>query len=294
MRAERKRRADGVRVGMICLLLSLAVAQAAPVIDDAVLEAKFTEGLQQAGVDGISGAEAIEALAAAQGKIVEVDERSGEAASDYEQACRAVVIVGSAEYCADCKTTHMGAVSTGWVIDPRGRIVTNHHVLEDKKAGELGVMTFDGRVFAVRRVLASDRDGDAAILEIDPGDADLSALSLADGVRTGEAVRVIGHPDGRFYTLSEGIVSRVFSESGGEDKMPRTWVTVTADYGAGSSGAPVLNAAGKVVGTVSTTAALLADTEEGEEPAAEDVQMVFRDCVSIETMRRLLQPAGDR
>jgi hypothetical protein len=56
----------------------------------------------------------------------------------------------------------------------------------------------------------------------------------------------------------------------------------------------VLNAAGKVVGTVSTTAALLADTEEGKEPAAEDVQMVFRDCVSIETMRRLLQPAGDR
>jgi S1-C subfamily serine protease len=179
------------------------------------------------------------------------------------------------------------------VIDPRGRIVTNHHVLEDKKAGELGVMTFDGRVFAVRRVLASDRDGDAAILEIDPGDAELSALSLADGVRTGEAVRVIGHPDGRFYTLSEGIASRVFSESGGQDKMRRTWVTVTADYGAGSSGAPVLNAAGRVVGTVSTTAALLADTQEGEEPAAEDVQMVFRDCVSIETIRGLMEPTGD-
>ena len=263
-------------------------------IDDVALEAKFTEGLQQAGVEGISGTEAIEALAAAQGQTVEVDERSGEAVSDYEQACRAVVIVGSAEYCADCKTTHMGTISTGWVIDPRGRIVTNHHVLEDKKAGELGVMTFDGRVFAVRRVLASDRDGDAAILEIESGDAELSALSLADGVRTGEAVRVIGHPDGRFYTLSEGIVSRVFSESGGEDKMRRIWVTVTADYGAGSSGAPVLNAAGRVAGTVSTTAALLADTQEGEEPAAEDVQMVFRDCVSIETIRGLMEPTGDR
>jgi S1-C subfamily serine protease len=233
-------------------------------------------------------------LAAARGKIAQIDETSGKAMSDYEQACRAVVIVGSAEYCADCKTTHMGAVSTGWVIDPRGRIVTNHHVLEDKKAGELGVMTFDGRVFGVRRVLAADRDGDAAVLEIDPGDAELSALALADEARTGEAVRVIGHPDGRFYTLSEGIVSRVFSETAGEDKVRRTWLTVTADYGAGSSGAPVLSAAGKVVGMVSTTAALLADTEEGEEPAAEDVQMVFRDCVSIETIRRLLPPTGDR
>jgi S1-C subfamily serine protease len=276
------------------LLFCFAAALAAPVIDDVALEAKFTEGLQRAGVEGISGTEAIEALAAARGKIAEIDETAGKAVSDYEQACRAVVVVGSAEYCADCKATHMGAVSTGWVIDPRGRIVTNHHVLEDKKAGELGVMTFDGRVFGVRRVLAADRDGDAAVLEIDPGDVELSALALADEARTGEAVRVIGHPDGRFYTLSEGIVSRVFSETGGEDKVRRTWLTVTADYGAGSSGAPVLSAAGKVVGMVSTTAALLADTEEGEEPAAEDVQMVFRDCVSIETIRRLLPPTGDR
>jgi S1-C subfamily serine protease len=276
------------------LLFCFAAALAAPVIDDVALEAKFTEGLQRAGVEGISGTEAIEALAAARGKIAEIDETAGKAVSDYEQACRAVVVVGSAEYCADCKATHMGAVSTGWVIDPRGRIVTNHHVLEDKKAGELGVMTFDGRVFGVRRVLAADRDGDAAVLEIDPGDVELSALALADEARTGEAVRVIGHPDGRFYTLSEGIVSRVFFETGGEDKVRRTWLTVTADYGAGSSGAPVLSAAGKVVGMVSTTAALLADTEEGEEPAAEDVQMVFRDCVSIETIRRLLPPTGVR
>jgi S1-C subfamily serine protease len=278
--------------GLTVLFVGLVLA--APVIDDVALEAKFTEGLQRAGVEGISGTEAIEALAAARGKIAEIDETAGKAVSDYEQACRAVVVVGSAEYCADCKATHMGAVSTGWVIDPRGRIVTNHHVLEDKKAGELGVMTFDGRVFGVRRVLAADRDGDAAVLEIDPGDVELSALALADEARTGEAVRVIGHPDGRFYTLSEGIVSRVFSESGGEDKLRRTWLTVTADYGAGSSGAPVLSAAGKVVGMVSTTAALLADTEEGEEPAAEDVQMVFRDCVSIETIRGLMEPTGDR
>ena len=290
------RRARGSELWAVVAVASLFVGlvQAAPVIDDVALEAKFNEGLQREGVEGISGVEAIEALTAAQGKVAEIDAASGEAVSDYEQACWAVVVVGSAEYCEDCKTTHMGGVSSGWVIDPRGRIVTNYHVLEDKKAGELGVMTFDGRVFGVRRVLAADRDGDAAILEIDPGEVELPALVLADGVRTGEAVRVIGHPDGRFYTLSEGIVSRVFSESGGEDKMRRTWLTVTADYGAGSSGAPVLSAAGKVVGMVSTTAALLADTAEGEEPAAEDVQMVFRDCVSIETIRGLMEPTGDR
>lgn len=284
---ERKLRAKG---GLALLLLSFAAAHAAPVIDDAAIEEKFTAGLRQEGVDGLGGVAATKALAAARGKTAEVDARKGSAVSDYEEACRSVVIIGSADYCRDCRTTHMGAVSTGWVVDPRGRIMTNHHVLEDKEADELGVMTFDGRVFPVRGVLAADLEGDAVILEIDAGDGELPALALAETARTGEAIRVIGHPDGRFYSLSEGIVSRVFTETVGEGKVRRTWLTVTADYGAGSSGAPVLNAAGRVVGMVSSTAALLADTEEGKEPAAEDVQMVFRDCVSVETMRRLISP----
>lgn len=288
MRVERKRRGGGVKGFIAFFLVSFAVTHAAPVIDDAAIEQKFTAGLQQEGVDGMGGAAAAKALAAARGKNTEVDGGKGEAVTNYEEACRSVVIIGSADYCRDCRTTHMGAVSTGWVVDPRGRIMTNHHVLEDKEADELGVMTFDGRVFPVRGVLAADLEGDAVILEIDPGDGELPALALAETATTGEAIRVIGHPDGRFYSLSEGIVSRVFTETVGEDKVRRTWLTVTADYGAGSSGAPVLDASGRVVGMVSSTAALLADTEEGKEPAAEDVQMVFRDCVSVETMRRLM------
>ena len=185
----------------------------------------------------------------------------------------------------------MGAVSSGWVIDPRGLVATNYHVMEDKEAGEIGVMDLDGKVYAVRKVIAADRAGDAAIIEIETGGAELRAFPLAASVKTGESVRVIGHPDGRFYSLTEGIVSRVFTEATDDDgKDRRTWITVTADYGSGSSGAPVLNAAGEVVGMVSSTAALLADPEQDKEPKAEDVQMVFRDCVSIDTVRGLLQP----
>ena len=288
MRVARKRRRSGVKGFVALFLVACAVAHAAPVIDDAAIEEKFTAGLQQEGVDGMSGAAAAKALAAARGMNTGVDRNKGEAVSNYEEACRSVVIIGSADNCPDCRKTHMGTVSTGWVIDPRGRIMTNHHVLEDKEADELGVMTFDGRVFPVKAVLAADREGDAVILEIEPGGDALPALALAESATTGEAIRVIGHPDGRFYSLSEGIVSRVFTDTLGEEKVRRTWLTVTADYGAGSSGAPVLNASGRVVGMVSSTAALLADTEEGKEPAAEDVQMVFRDCVSVETMRRLI------
>ena len=269
-------------------LVLLVMVEASPVIDDVALEKKFTEGLLAPGVEGLSGARAIKAVADAEGKTVAIEAAPPAGEFDYETVCRSVVVVGSVEYCPDCKAWHMGAVSSGWIAGSRGQVVTNYHVLEDKEAGELGVMTFDGTVYPVRKVLASDREGDAAILLIEADDAPLPGLPLAAGAKTGEAIHVVGHPDGRFYTLTEGIVSRVFTEQTSDEKEQRTWLTVTADYGGGSSGAPVLNKAGEVVGMVSSTAALLADTEEGKEPEASDVQMVFRDCVSVETMRRLI------
>ena len=271
-------------------LASASCAFSSPVIDDAALEEKFAEGLNAPDVVGLSGEQSTEAVEAADGKQVSVVKGAGPASSaDYAEASRAVVVIGSIEHCKECDKFHMGAVSSGWVIDPRGLIATNYHVMEDKEAGEIGVMDLDGKVYPVRKVIAADRAGDAAIIEIDTGGAELRAFPLAGSVETGERVRVIGHPDGRFYSLTEGIVSRVFTETADEEgKDRRTWITVTADYGSGSSGAPVLNAAGEVVGMVSSTAALLADTEQDKEPKAEDVQMVFRDCVSADTIRRLI------
>jgi S1-C subfamily serine protease len=275
--------------------MSFAVAHASPVIDDAALEKAFIQGLLKPGVDGMEGASATKALAAAEGKLVAARDDETNAAGDYERACRSVVVVGSIGYCRDCHDWHMDSVSTGWILGSDGLIVTNYHVVEDKDAGELGVMTFDGKVYPVATIHAADREGDAAILGIDLGDGALPTLSLARGVRTGEAVRVVGHPDGRFYSLTEGIVSRVFTEATSDSQGRRTWVSITADYGSGSSGAPVLNDAGEVVAVVSSTAALLADREEDAKPAAEDVQMVFKDCVSPETIRRLLRtPDGIR
>jgi len=261
-----------------------------PVIDDVALEDQFTLGLNEPEVVGLSGEDAVKAVSDAEGRKVQIAKDSVAAPSaDYAEISQAVVVIGSVEHCKDCGKFHMGAVSSGWVIDPRGFIATNYHVMEDKEAGEIGVMDVDGKVYPVRRVVAADRAGDAAIIEIDTRGSELRALPLAGSVKTGETVRVVGHPDGRFYSLTEGIVSRVFTQAADEDgKARRTWVTITADYGSGSSGAPVVNGAGEVVGMVSSTAALLADTEADKEPKAEDVQMVFRDCVSVDTMRRLV------
>lgn len=265
---------------------------ASRVIDDVEMEEVFVRGLlADEGKKAFSGREVTEAVRAAEGKRAGgvVADTGREGILDHASWQKAVVVIGSISKCKECPEWHMDSVSAGWFMTPDGLIATNYHVLEDEEAEQLGVMTADGRVFRIEEVVAADRHGDAAILRIEADGEQWEWLPLASGAEPGGEVRILSHPDGRFYSLSTGIVSRLHRAPAEEDGEARIWTTVTADFGAGSSGAPVLNERGEVVGMVSSTAVLLADPEEGKDPAAEDVQMVFKDCVSLETMRGLLE-----
>jgi S1-C subfamily serine protease len=70
-------------------------------------------------------------------------------------------------------------------------------------------------------------------------------------------------------------------------------MSVTADFGVGSSGGPVLDETGRVVGMVAMTAAVIAaDTEEEQKnPPALGLQMVFKDCVPLMALQGLIGPA---
>lgn len=286
-----------LRLGtVLALVLSvLSPAAAEPVIDDEKIEIDFVRGIQREATRGhaLTGKQVLAALADAKGRraAVALPTPGGSAesgATRYQRAREAVVIIGSIEKCTECPEWHMGAVSSGWLVGPDGLVATNYHVLEEDSDEPLGVMFADGAVFGLKEVVAADEDGDAALVRI-AIDGERPWLPLAATVKTGEPVHVVSHPDGRFYSLTEGIVSRVFVGPLEEGAARRTWVTVSADYGSGSSGAPALNDRGEVVGMVSSTATLLADPEEGQEPKAEDVQMIFKDCVSVETIRALME-----
>jgi len=282
-------------VALSMVLAMLPPAGAEPVIDDEKIEGDFVRGIQRQAKRGqaLTGRQVRAALAEAKGRKVPAatlapGRPAGEAVARYERAREAVVIVGSIEKCTECSDWHMGAVSSGWLAGPDGLVATNYHVLEEDSDEPLGVMFSDGAVYGLREVVAADEDGDVALVRVDV-DGEHPWLPLAAAVRTGEPVHLVSHPDGRFYSLTEGIVSRVFMGSLEEGAGRRTWVTVSADYGSGSSGAPVLNDGGEVVGMVSSTATLLADPEDGQEARAEDVQMVFKDCVAVQTIRALME-----
>lgn len=272
------------------------------VIDDAAMSKDFSHKLG-AMVDkgqSMNGKQTGEALKKAVGKKIPLPQSpqpcsmEGEG-SVYERCLPAVVAIGSVYKCGKCDDWHLGGFATGWILSPDGLIVTNHHVLEKSDENTLGVMTPDGSVFPLKEVLAADKGGDAAVFRIDTLGKKLPYLRIAADSEVGQEVSIISHPKGRFYCFSEGIVSRFHRQANrGEGKA--VWMSVTADYAVGSSGGPVLNDAGEVVGMVSSTLTATTGGRGGggegnrARQAEGSVQMVFKDCVSLATFRGMFNP----
>jgi S1-C subfamily serine protease len=186
----------------------------------------------------------------------------------YARARAGTVIVGAIP--KGKKRQHSQPVfATGFVIHRDGVIVSNAHVLEafrDMKA--VGVMTSDGRVFPIKAVLATDRINDAAVLKVEA--TDLTPLPMARIVRVGATVYCLSHPllnymgtENGFFAFTQGIVSgRYRSRLMGA--TPINVLTITADYAQGSSGGPILNEHGAVVGMVCQTLTISDDNDESQ------------------------------
>ncbi|MFM8890916.1 MAG: serine protease, partial [Planctomycetia bacterium] len=210
----------------------------------------------------------------------------------------AVVALGSVFKCSNCNDWHVGNVAAGWIASPDGLVVTNHHVLERPPGNHLGVMTSDGEVLAVTDVVAADAARDTAVIRVDPRGRKLPHLGLGAAPGCGSSVTIISHPKGRFFSLTKGVVSRYHRMRYGDqpNRSPPdavvaapTWMTVTAEFAIGSSGGPVFDEAGRVVGMVSRTSpgGALAQGKPKEPPPPGGEQMIFRECVPVESLRSL-------
>jgi hypothetical protein len=132
------------------------------------------------------------------------------------------------------------AQGTGFVAGPDGRIVTNFHVI--RGATQVTIVTSDHTEFAAVEVMALDEARDLAVLRIHaPG---LKALPLGDSgaVRPGEHVVAIGNPLGLGDTVSDGLLSAVRQDS------RLSLLQISAPISPGSSGGPVFNDRGQVIG----------------------------------------------
>ncbi|MDH3628185.1 MAG: serine protease [Acidobacteriota bacterium] len=195
----------------------------------------------------------------------------------YRSACQSVVAVGKLYLCSRCGKRHTH-IASGFAIAKSGLVVTNFHVADDPEKLALGIMTLDGSVHPVQSIVRADRSSDLAILQL-PID-DLVPLPLGDEPPVGAPIYVLSHPAGRLFTFTEGIVSRYVSH--GRTRL----MAVTADFARGSSGAPVLDAHGAVVGVARQTKSVYHHSEDDTPPR---LQMVLKQCVPAGSLRNCLR-----
>jgi S1-C subfamily serine protease len=132
-------------------------------------------------------------------------------------------------------------IGSGFFISPDGLIATNYHVVAN--ASQVGVQTSDGSQHLVTSVVDFDVAQDFAVIKVDVSNTSYVALGDSDSVELGEDVVVIGNPEGLSNSVTRGIVSSTLREiEGGE------YIQIDASISAGSSGGPIYDSHGQVIG----------------------------------------------
>ena len=135
------------------------------------------------------------------------------------------------------------ALASGFVIKPDGVVVTNNHVVANAK--EMSVKLQSGEVYRKAFLLSSDPIDDLAFLKIEAVDLPTIPLGNSSNVQLGDAVLLVGAPQGLEQTVSDGLISGIRLDNG----VRVLQTSAAASHG--SSGGPLLNRSGEAVGVMS-------------------------------------------
>jgi serine protease Do len=133
------------------------------------------------------------------------------------------------------------SLGTGFVVSQDGLIATNLHVIAGNSA--ITVTLSDHREFQVVEIWNGDRQRDLVIMRIQAKKLPVIPLGDSDNIHPGDSVVAIGHPLGLEDTVSNGLVSAVRKLDKG-----LTVLQISAPIAPGSSGGPIFNDHGEVIG----------------------------------------------
>jgi S1-C subfamily serine protease len=168
----------------------------------------------------------------------------------YRQASAAVanILTKATEYDFFMDPVPVEGAGSGFVIDSRGYILTNFHVVQEAQSIE--VVLGDQSKYAAK-FIGADQRNDVALIKIDPKGKKLVALPLGDSsaLQVGQKVLAIGNPFGFQSTLTTGIVSALgrtvqTSQTTFIDEAIQTDAAINR----GNSGGPLINSHGEVIG----------------------------------------------
>ncbi len=134
---------------------------------------------------------------------------------------------------------------SGFIASTGGKVITNYHVIKD--ASTVTVKLNDGRVFTLNGVVNYDEARDIAVLQLPLYNIQSVTLGDSNKIANGNDIVVIGNPLGLENSVTTGVisaVSRVISN--------QIWIQFSAPVSPGSSGGPIFNSKGEVVGVVTS------------------------------------------
>ncbi|OMP79392.1 serine protease [[Flexibacter] sp. ATCC 35208] len=179
--------------------------------------------------------------------------------------------------------------ATAFPVNEEGTMVTNHHVFEvlfKKTPGfyemdsTLFLSDVNGNVFSIDKVLSYDENADLALFTIKNNHGiKIHPITLGNEAPVGAPVYLLSNPEGFPYYFSAGHVARnaKYEEFGANTER----MDITADYAIGSSGGPIVNEFGGLVGVVSSTHSIFSSQRQ-------DLQMVVKQTIPVRSIYSIM------
>lgn len=290
-----------IRLSLISAACLSLVSAAPPVIDDLALVDNFAKTIGNfAGTEGVPSADdlgkaAKEAARKPAGMtLAALKNEAATVHNDYEHLSKSVYLVGTVYKCGKCEKWHRGGNATAWCVGADGIMVTNAHVFLGLKGAAMGISDREGNCYPVTGLLGIDPLTDVAVFRV-KGEG-FTPLRLGSTAGVGDPVSIISNPANHNFMRTSGSVARYVNQPVSRKSDQKVvWMAVTADYAKGSSGGPIFNQAGEVVGMVSKTNSIYTQSTEGK-PKGEipkgELQMVIRHCVPLDAIRALFTDAS--
>ncbi len=167
----------------------------------------------------------------------------------YRQAAPAVanIVTRTVEYDFFFNPVPVAGAGSGFLIDPRGYVLTNFHVVQEAQTIET---TLGDQSRYPAKLVGADTRNDVALIKIEPRGRKLAVLPLGDSaaLQVGQRVLAIGNPFGFQSTLTTGVVSALGrTVQTGQTTIDEA-IQTDAAINQGNSGGPLLNTRGEVIG----------------------------------------------
>ncbi|MCG8578566.1 MAG: serine protease [Bacteroidales bacterium] len=202
----------------------------------------------------------------------------------YSRFRKSVLMMGKMYKCGHCPEDHISTTSA-FMISEDGVCATNYHVFKSYDPTKPNdyvtffVMDYEQNIYPVIEVLAASKHDDLAIFRIDTRGEKMPAMSLGQEQGQGEEIHLISHPDHRFYTYTQGHIDRKYFKPGSK----KIRQSISAEFAKGSSGAPIMDNFGNVVGIVAGTQNIYYDQ------AGHVYQSTIKEIIPVSRLKELIK-----